>query len=684
MTLTPDDAAQLVETLQTDAQKLHDVVNGDAASTVATDNGPVPTLAKKLAEMGAALSGSLSAVSDTALTIGLGAKVFSIEAEKLFASGQLVLAVDAADAGNWMFGSVDTYVGTYFTVDVTDFGGGGSISDWLISVTGLRGAVGATGPGFTINATGLDGDLSDYDAEAAGFTYLASDSSLLYVRETAVAGVWSSGIPFGKGDDGDSAYEIAVAAGYGGDKTAWLASLKGTDGIDASGDVVGPATNANNKIAIWDGTNSKTLKDSGVALADKQDAAANLATLAALTLAANKMLYATGAGALALTTLSAFARTLLDDADAATMRTTLGAASPSDISTAIANLVASSPAALDTLNELAAALGDDPNFATTMTNALAGKQASNANLTALAGLALAANKMVYATGTGALGLATLSTFMRGLLGSASATALQVNMGVRQLLLSIKTIYVSTTGSDSTGDGSISTPYATINKAFSVISQTLDTAGFAVTIQLFGGTYTDSVGVIPSWVGGGQIIISGNEALPSSVILTSSISTGVINVINPGHVKVQYLKLQSTVGNCLTTKGSGSKLTVGAGVNFGTCAGIQMQADAQSTLNRENSYTISGGALIHEAATGGVINTTSGITITGVGTIAYSVRYAQAVLLGVLNNAGPTWSGGTFTGQKYFCGSGAVIFTNTGDINYFPGSTAGLTSGGYYI
>ena len=41
--------------------------------------------------------------------------------------------------------------------------------------------------------------------------------------------------------------------------------------------------------------------------------------------------------------------------------------------TAVANLVASAPSTLDTLNELAAALGDDPNFATTMTNSLAGK-----------------------------------------------------------------------------------------------------------------------------------------------------------------------------------------------------------------------------------------------------------------------------------------------------------------------
>lgn len=60
---------------------------------------------------------------------------------------------------------------------------------------------------------------------------------------------------------------------------------------------------------------------------------------------------------------------------------TLGGQSLSQIQTAyqaytdteVANLVASAPATLDTLNELAAALGDDPNFATTVTNSIATK-----------------------------------------------------------------------------------------------------------------------------------------------------------------------------------------------------------------------------------------------------------------------------------------------------------------------
>lgn len=48
-------------------------------------------------------------------------------------------------------------------------------------------------------------------------------------------------------------------------------------------------------------------------------------------------------------------------------------ASTSFVRTEISNLVASAPSTLDTLNELATALGNDPNFATTVTNNLAGK-----------------------------------------------------------------------------------------------------------------------------------------------------------------------------------------------------------------------------------------------------------------------------------------------------------------------
>ncbi|EEB8115329.1 shikimate transporter [Salmonella enterica subsp. enterica serovar Enteritidis] len=51
----------------------------------------------------------------------------------------------------------------------------------------------------------------------------------------------------------------------------------------------------------------------------------------------------------------------------------------------VAQLVGSAPEALDTLKELADALGNDPNFATTITNMIAGKQPLDDTLTALSG-----------------------------------------------------------------------------------------------------------------------------------------------------------------------------------------------------------------------------------------------------------------------------------------------------------
>jgi len=77
--------------------------------------------------------------------------------------------------------------------------------------------------------------------------------------------------------------------------------------------------------------------------------------------------------------------TYVDDQDVATL-----AAANSYTDGEIAALVDSSPATLDTLNELAAALGDDANFATTVTNSLSEKKkeissAISANTTAEAG-----------------------------------------------------------------------------------------------------------------------------------------------------------------------------------------------------------------------------------------------------------------------------------------------------------
>lgn len=92
------------------------------------------------------------------------------------------------------------------------------------------------------------------------------------------------------------------------------------------------------------------------------------------------------------------------------------------VKAALAALVASSPEALDTLNELAAALGNDPNFATTMTNALAGKQPLDNTLTALSGKSVSAlleylqlgEAAKRGVGTGANQIPDMSFFRRSI------------------------------------------------------------------------------------------------------------------------------------------------------------------------------------------------------------------------------------------------------------------------------
>ncbi|EFB3076381.1 phage tail protein [Escherichia coli] len=106
-------------------------------------------------------------------------------------------------------------------------------------------------------------------------------------------------------------------------------------------------------------------------------------------------------------------------------------ASTAFVMAAIAALVDSSPDALNTLNELAAALGNDPNFATTMSNALAGKQPKDATLTALAGLATAADRFPYFTGNDVASLAILTEVGRDILAKSTVAAVIEYLGLQE-------------------------------------------------------------------------------------------------------------------------------------------------------------------------------------------------------------------------------------------------------------
>ena len=133
--------------------------------------------------------------------------------------------------------------------------------------------------------------------------------------------------------------------------------------------------------------------------------------------------------------------------------------------TAISNLVDTSPAALNTLNELAAALGDDANFSTTVTNSIATKlnssavstfggtliddaNAAAARTTLGLGTAATTASTAYATaaqGTtadAALAASAVSTFGGTLIDDADAATARTTLGLGTSATTASTAYAT--------------------------------------------------------------------------------------------------------------------------------------------------------------------------------------------------------------------------------------------------
>lgn len=121
------------------------------AETAETNAEAAQALAEAAVTAAQAQAARLSGTSTSSLLIEVASKTFTTQSGKLFEDGSWVLIYSYADPTNYMHGQVTSYIGTELIVNVTNVGGSGTHSDWVITVAGTRGAVGPTG------ATGATG-----------------------------------------------------------------------------------------------------------------------------------------------------------------------------------------------------------------------------------------------------------------------------------------------------------------------------------------------------------------------------------------------------------------------------------------------------------------------------------------------------------------------------------------------
>lgn len=167
------------------------------------------------------------------------------------------------------------------------------------------------------------------------------------------------------------------------------------------------------------------------AIATRQPLDATLTALAALTFSANTYMYATGADAFSVATITAFARGILDDVDAAATRTTLGlgSAALSATSDFIPAATLASLATISYVDTNYLSIDDAEATYATITYAAATYQPLDSTLTAFAALSVVSDSLAYGTGTNTFALTTLTAFARGLLDDADAAAMRTTLGL---------------------------------------------------------------------------------------------------------------------------------------------------------------------------------------------------------------------------------------------------------------
>jgi hypothetical protein len=325
------------------------------------------------------------------------------------------------------------------------------------------------------------------------------------------------------------------------------------------------------------------------------------------------------------------------------------AANKSYVDTAISNLINGAPGTIDTLNEIAVALGNDANFSTTMTNSLAAKLSLSGG-TMTGNIAMGSYK-ITGLGTPTTGSdATTKTYVDGILGSATSAA-----------ASAAAAAVSETNAAASYD-SFDDRYLGPKAS----NPTVDNDGNTL---LTGAIYFNTVSnEMRAWSGSAWV-----AAYTGSISLTSSV-TGVLPLANGGTNAASAPAAMASLMGFTSTATAGTTTTLTNASSYyqvftGTAAQT-IQLPVTSTLGTGWTYHIcnnsTGTLTVNSSGANAVISVPSGIT-------------AMVTCIGTTLTTAADWEAG-LTDFSTATGTGSVVL-GTNPTIATPNITTGLTIAG---
>lgn len=212
---------------------LHQIIHGDATQQVTTEGGPVQTVANVVNNILGHVLVAMSATSTTSIAIDSSDKVFSITTGKAFQSGHQVIA--SAGPDNSITGTVVSYVGATLTIRPIVVKGTGTFNSWNIVFTGAVGQQGTVGQDglsaydIAVNQ-GFSGSQTDWVASLVGTAGKNAYEVAKDAGYTGTAQDWLTSLTGAAGPAGKSAFELVQDTGFTGSMTDWLTSLRGERG----------------------------------------------------------------------------------------------------------------------------------------------------------------------------------------------------------------------------------------------------------------------------------------------------------------------------------------------------------------------------------------------------------------------------------------------------------------------